>query len=152
MTIKIKTNLWAGIVMGLTSFVLLILLPSQVRLPAYDSGAPSPRIIPAIVLVGILICSVILIFQSLVLKKEKIYEYTMKRELPAIILIALMCLFAILITKIGFILAVCIVFPLILFHMGERKPGIYIFSLVMGISVFFIFKYVFNISLPTFPF
>lgn len=152
MTIKIKTNLCSGLIMGIIATWFLIILPEQVRLPAYNSGAPSPRIIPTIVLVGILICSAILIFQSLVLKKEKIYEYDIRKEAPAIILIGLMCLFAALIINLGFIAAVCIVFPLILFYMGERKPFIYIFSLTIGIGIFFLFKYIFNISLPIFPF
>ena len=72
MKIKIKTNLWSGIVMGLLSIAMLAVLPTQVRVPAYDSGAPSPRIIPAICLVGMLICSIALIVQSLVFKKETI--------------------------------------------------------------------------------
>ena len=43
---KIKTNLVSGVNMGVAAQLLIILLPSQVRVPAYDSGAPSPRIIP----------------------------------------------------------------------------------------------------------
>ena len=42
---KIKTNLVSGVIMGVAALLLIILLPSQVRVPAYDSGAPSPRII-----------------------------------------------------------------------------------------------------------
>ncbi len=55
---KIKTNLWTGIIMGLFSLLLLIMLPEQVKLPAYDSGAPSPRILPSFALIGMLISSV----------------------------------------------------------------------------------------------
>ncbi len=152
MKIQIKTNLWSGIVMGLLSIFFLLVLPNQVRLPAYDSGAPSPRIIPYTILIGILVCSIILIIQSLVFKKEKIYEFDTKNEIPAIVLIGLMCLFSAIIIYLGFIAAVVIIFPLILFYMKERKPFIYIFSVGVGIAVFFIFRLIFNISLPTFPF
>lgn len=151
MKIKIKTNLWSGIIMGIASIVLLLLLPREVRLPAYDSGAPSPRIIPGLAITGILICSVCLLVQSLILKKDKIYEFDLKQELPTIILIGMMCLFTFLIIKLGFIVGVCVVFPLMLFYFGERKPFIYIFSLAVGIGIYFLFKYVFNISLPSFP-
>lgn len=151
MKFKIKTNLWTGLIMGGLSIVLLVVLPNQVRLPAYDSGAPSPRIIPSLVLYGILLASIVLVIQSLVLKKEKIYEFDLKNELPCIVLIGLMCLFTFLILKLGFILAVVIVFPIMLYYFGERKLPIYIFTLAMGIGVFFLFKYVFNISLPMFP-
>ena len=75
MKFKIKTYLWSGIVMGVFSILMLLAMPSQVRLPMFDSGAPSPRIIPGICLVGILICSAILLIESLVFKKEKIIEF-----------------------------------------------------------------------------
>ncbi len=152
MKVNIKTNLCSGILMAVVAIILLIVLPEQVRLPAYDSGAPSPRIIPTIVLSGILISSLILIVQSLVFKKEKIYEYDFKKEVPTIVLIILMCLFSAIIINLGFLTAVFIVFPLILFYMKERTPFIYIFSIGAGIGIFFLFRFVFNISLPTFPF
>ena len=66
---KIKSNLWTGIIMGIISLAMLIVMPEQVRVPAFDSGAPSPRIIPGICLVIMLVFSIVLIFESLVLKK-----------------------------------------------------------------------------------
>lgn len=137
--------------MGLFSIAMLIAMPSQVRLPMFDSGAPSPRIIPGICLVGTLICSVILLIQSLVFKKEKIFEFDWKKEKPCIILILMLCAFVALTINIGFILAVVIVFPILLFYCGERKPFIYIFTVAAGIGVFFLFKHVFHVSLPGIP-
>ena len=93
MKFKIKTYLWSGIVMGVFSILMLLAMPSQVRLPMFDSGAPSPRIIPGICLVGILICSAILLIESLVFKKEKIIEFDWSKEKPCIFLIALLCVY-----------------------------------------------------------
>ena len=84
MKFKIRTNLVTGILMGLFSGFMLYVMPKQVRVPAFDSGAPSPRIIPGICLVVILICSIVLIIQSLVFKKEKIVEFDWEKEKPAI--------------------------------------------------------------------
>ena len=151
MKFKIKTNLWSGIVMGIFSVAMLIAMPSQVRLPMFDSGAPSPRIIPGICLVGTLICSLILLAQSLIFKKEKEIEFDWQKEKPCIILILMLCAFVALTIYIGFIPAVIIVFPALLFYSGERKPPIYIFTLVAGVGIFFLFKYVFHISLPGIP-
>jgi len=145
---KIKTNLWSGIIMGVLSLVLLLVMPSQVRVPAFDSGAPSPRIIPGICLVIMLICSVALIIQSLIFKKEKIVEFDWTEQKPMILLILALCVYTLLIITIGFIPASVIVFPLILFYCGERKPAIYIFTIAMGIGIYFLFKLVFNVSLP----
>lgn len=152
MKFKIKTNLVTGIVMGLFSAFMLIVMPQQVRVPAFDSGAPSPRIIPGICLVVTLLCSIILIVQSLVFKKEKIVVFDWEKEKPAILLIAALCIYVFLIIKIGFILASAIIFSLVLFYCGERKPFIYIFTIVMAVGIYFLFTNVFHVSLPGGPF
>lgn len=149
MKFKIKTNLWTGIIMGIFSIVLLIIMPMQVRVPAYDSGAPSPRIIPGICIVIMLIFSIVLIIQSLVFKQEKIVEFDWNKEKPAILLIALLCGYVALILFVGFIPASAITFIIVLFYCGERKPFIYIFTIAASIGIFFLFKYVFTVSLPT---
>ena len=117
--------------MGCLSLILLILMPSQVRVPAYDSGAPSPRIIPGICLVIMLIFSIVLIVESVVFKKEKIVMYV------GLILV------------IGFIPASIITFFIVLAYCGERKPFIYIVIAAATVGIYFLFKYVFTVSLPT---
>ncbi|MDK2809286.1 MAG: putative tricarboxylic transport rane protein [Clostridiales bacterium] len=146
---KIKTNFWSGIIMGLFSLVLLSVTPNQVRVPTFDSGAPSPRIIPIICLVIMLIFSVVLLIQSLVFKKEKIVEFDWKKEKPVILFIVLLCVYVALITWIGFILASGIVFVSILFYCGERKPWIYLFTIAAAVGIYYLFQYVFTVSLPT---
>lgn len=148
MKIKIKTNLVTGILMGLLSAYLLYVMPKQVRVPAYDSGAPSPRIIPGVCLVVILLCSVILIIQSLVFKKEKIVEFDWQKEKPAILLILLLCVYVFLIIKLGFIIASAVIFTIVLIYSGERKPFIYIFTIALAVGIYFLFSKVFHVSLP----
>lgn len=145
---KIKTNLVSGILMGAIALLLLVLMPGQVRVPAFDSGAPSPRIIPGICLGIMLVSSIALLIQSLVLKQEKIVEFDWEKEKPAILLIVGMCVYIVLMLCIGYVLASLIVFPLVLFYVGERKPGPYIVVLVSAFAIFLLFKNVFNISLP----
>ena len=149
MKFKIKTNLVTGIVMGLLSIFLLVVMPKQVRVPAFDSGAPSPRIIPGVCIVIMLVCSVILVIQSLVFKKEKIVEFDWQNEKPAILLIALLCIYVFLIIKLGFIIASAITFIIVLFYSGERKPFIYIFTIALAIGIYFLFSKVFHVSLPS---
>ncbi len=148
MKFKIKTNLVTGILMGLLSAYLLYVMPKQVRVPAYDSGAPSPRIIPGVCLVVILLCSVILIIESLVFKKEKIVEFDWNNEKPAILLIVVLCIYVFLIIKIGFILASAITFVVVLAYCGDRKPFIYIFTIALAVGIYFLFSKVFHVSLP----
>lgn len=146
--IQIRTNLVAGIVMGLFSVIMLLILPLQVRIPMYDSGAPSPRIIPEICLIGMLILSVVLIIESLVLKKEKIFEFDVEKEKPVLQLMAILLVFVVLTLVIGFIPAGIIVFCFIQFFCGERKIGIYIYTIASVICVYLLFQYVFHVSLP----
>lgn len=138
--------------MGLFAIIMLVLTPSQVRLPMYDSGAPSPRIIPVVVLVLTLICSIVLVVQSLVFKKEKIYEFDWTNEKPCILLIIGMCIYTGLMIVIGFVAASIITFVCVLLYARERRPSLYIVAIVAAIAIYFLFKYVFNISLPEFPF
>ena len=145
---KIKTSLVSGILMGAIALLLLVLMPGQVRVPAFDSGAPSPRIIPGICLGIMLVSSIALLIQSLVLKQEKVVEFDWEKEKPAILLIVGMCVYIVLMLCIGYVLASLIVFPLVLFYVGERKPGPYIVVLVSAFAIFLLFKNVFNISLP----
>lgn len=149
-TLKIKTNLVTGIVMGILSIVLLLVMPSQVRLPLYDSGAPSPRIIPMICLVGILICSLVLIFESLVLKKEKIYEFDINKEKPVLVIIAMMLVFVGGTVTVGFVAAGIVIFCLLMFYCGERKIPIYIFTICAVVVIYLLFMHVFHVALPGF--
>lgn len=148
---KIKTNLWSGIIFGIISIVLLIMVPNQVRLPKFDSGAPSPRIIPYIIIVGMLICSIGLLAQSLIFKKEEIFVFDIKKELPAIIIIGILGIFTVLVVYAGYLVAVVVLFIMLLYYLGERKPVVYIVSVIGGVLVYFLFLKVFNISLPEFP-
>lgn len=145
---KIKTNLVSGIIMGVIALILILVMPSQVRVPAYDSGAPSPRIIPGICLAIMLVSSIALIIQSLVLKQEKVVEFDWAKEKPAILLILGMCVYIGLMLCIGYVLASLIVFVGVLIYVGERKPGPYIVAIVAAFVIFLMFKNVFNISLP----
>ena len=150
--LRIKTNLMTGIIMGAISIAFLFMIPHQIRVPAFDTGAPSPRIIPTFVFTGILICSVILIIQSLFFKKDDVVVWNIKNELPLIIMIAMVCGFAFIIINFGFIAGVCVFFPALLLYMGERKPLTYVITIAVGIGVYLIFTNIFNISLPSLSF
>lgn len=152
MKFKIKTNLWTGIIFAAFAAFMFVMMESQVRLPGYDSGAPSPRVLPTIFLAIILVCSVVLIIQSLVFKKEKIVEFDFAKEKPMIILIILLCIYPVLVGFIGYVVASIICFPLALFYIGERKKSPYVVAVVAAVLIYMMFKYIFNISLPACPF
>ena len=147
---NIRTNLLSGIIFGIFSIIFILLVPSQIAVPAYDNGGPSPRIIPYMVLWGTLIASVALIIQSLVFKKERIIIFDFKFDKAALTILGIMILFGAVMLNFGFITSVVIVLPMMLFVLGERKPFIYGFTILGGIGVYYLFIEVFNISLPAF--
>ena len=67
------------------------------------------------------------------------------------LLVPRLCAYVALIIWTGFIPATVIVFPVLLYYCGERKPAIYLFTVAAGIGIFFLFKYVFHVSLPGIP-
>lgn len=149
MKFKIRTNLATGILFGIINIILVLLVPSQIAVPKYSNGGPSPRIIPYMVLGGMLICCAGLIIQSLIFKKDDVVEYEFKLEKPALIMIALMIVFGVLMVKVSFTIAIIVVLPLMLFFYGERKIPVYVLTILAGIGVYFLFLKVFNISLPS---
>ena len=80
---------------------------------------------------------------------EKIGALDWEKEKPAIFLIALLCVYVGLILVVGFIPASIITFFIVLAYCGERKPFIYIVIAAATVGIYFLFKYVFTVSLPT---
>ncbi|WP_047382166.1 tripartite tricarboxylate transporter TctB family protein [Cetobacterium sp. ZWU0022] len=147
---NIRTNLFAGIFFAILSLFLIFIIPSQIQLPAFDNGGPSPRLIPYMVLIGIFISSISLIFQSLIFKKEKLFYYDLKKEKAGIISLLIISLFGILMIKFGFLIAIFIALPIMIFSLGERKIHVYIIDLILSVGIYFLFIKIFNISLPIF--
>jgi putative tricarboxylic transport membrane protein len=148
MKFKIKTNLTAGIVIAVFAIIMLVCMPQQVRLPMYDSGAPSPRIIPGICLVGMLICSAVLLIQSLVFHKEHIYEFEWAKEKNELIIIALLVGFVAGTLTLGFVLSGIVFFCLIEAFVGERKWYMFVYTIAAVLFVYLLFKLTFHIDLP----
>lgn len=147
---NIRTNLLAGIFFGILSLFLIFIIPSQIQIPAFDNGGPSPRLIPYMVLIGIFISSIGLIFQSLFFKKEKFFYYDFKKEKAGIITLFIISLFGFLMIKLGFLIAIFISLPIMIYYLGERKIHVYIIDLIIGVGIYFLFIKIFNISLPVF--
>lgn len=147
---NIRTNLLTGLIFGILSLTLILILPSQIQIPAFDNGGPSPRLIPYMVLIGIFISSMGLIFQSLVLKKEKIFFYDIKAQKAGLISLVIMTLFGVVMLKLGFLIAIFTILPVMIFSLGERKIFVYIITIIIGIGIYFLFTRIFNISLPIF--
>lgn len=67
-------------------------------------------------------------------------------------MILMMCVYVALIIYMGYIFASIVTFIAVLLYCGERKPSVYVVTVVASVVIFFLFKNVFNIQLPALPF
>lgn len=145
---NIKTNLVSGIFFVCISLILLFLMPSQIQVYSTVSFLESAKAAPLIAILIMLICGLLLIFQSLVLKKENIVVLQFKEQKYAIYTILFMILFAALIYLLGFLIAsIVTVLGLYKFY-GIKSKKQLISLLLIAVFVYFVFINVFHISLP----
>ena len=125
---KIKTNLVSGIIFLILSVAIYVLIPGQIAQPSHLGAGPSPRTIPKLVSAVMFICSLLLIVQSLVFKKEKVIVIDFSEEKSVFKAILFIILFGVLMITAGYLVAVWVTLPIMLYFMGERKPFVYIFA------------------------
>ncbi|MCG8485775.1 MAG: hypothetical protein MJA31_20885, partial [Clostridia bacterium] len=101
---KIKTNLWGGVLFVVLGIVLWLLVPSQIPEPLIETPGIAPRLVPRLVIGIMFLGGLTLIIQSLVFKKEKIVEVHLKYEKTALIVSLIMGVYALLVYLVGFLI------------------------------------------------
>jgi hypothetical protein len=145
---KVKTNLIGGVFFILLGVILFLLMPSQIIVSGSVPFLESAKAAPFLSILIMFVCGLILVFQSVVLKKEKEVVIDFAEQKYALYLILFLIGYSVLIYLIGFLIAsLLLVLALSKFFKLESKIQVLI---VMGICglVYFIFLYIFHISLP----
>jgi putative tricarboxylic transport membrane protein len=147
---RVKTNLVSGIAFTAISVVLLLLMPTQIIVSSIIPFLESAKAAPLMAILVMLIGGLILIFQSVVLKKETVVVINMAEQKYALIMIGGIILYGALIYVTGYIIA-SLVMVLSLYRFYKvGKPIQLAVTLVIVIFVYFLFTNVFNVSLPGF--
>lgn len=144
---KIKTNLAGGILFSVISIVILLLVPYQCAASQTTTVGNDPRLMPRIVAIVTLVCSLVLIFQSLVLKKETVIEIHLADEKNALSASLIMLGFLACIFLFGFFIASCIVIVALLLFFKEKKKYPYLILCLMAAGVYFLFVKLFHVPL-----
>jgi hypothetical protein len=144
---KIRTSLWGGILFLILSVVILILIPFQVAPSFTLSVGNDPQLMPRIVAIIMIVCSLVLIFQSIILKKETIIEIHWIDEKNAIFALLIMFIFLFCILLLGFLPASFIMIAGFLLFFKDRKPLMYIILFVLAVLIYLLFIKVFNVPL-----
>ena len=152
MKIKLNSNMVTGAIFLVISVILHVLIPSQIK--TYETGSMTAATVPTLLIRILLACSVILLAQGLLSKDKKEYcistalfqKESLKRLKP-VIYIAMLLAYAVLMPRIGFIIASLLLANGILAYFGTRKWWFYLIASANVFLAYFAFRAI-NVTLP----
>lgn len=152
MKIKLNCNIITGVVFLVISVVLGCLIPTQIK--TYETGSMTAATVPTLLIRILLACSVILLLQGLVSKNKKEYCISVllfRREylkcLRPVIYIVMLLVYAVLMPRIGFIIASLLLTNGVLAYYGTRKWLFYLIATANVFFAYFMFRFI-NVTLP----
>ena len=128
------------------------LLPSQIK--TYETGSITAATVPTLLIRCLIACSVILLIQGILSKEKKIYcinaglfTRVSFRRMKPVVYIAMLLAYAILMPRIGFIIASLLLANGILAYFGTRKRLFYLIASANVFLAYFAFRSI-NVILP----
>lgn len=147
--LRIKTNLVGGIFTLAIAVGLLLLVPSQIQIGASAiEGHLAADSVPRMVLILMIVLSVMLILESLVLKREHIVEIEIKQLKSIAVFTGILFLGVILFYVLGFLVSMFVMCGLIFLRLKCKERKLYIVCAVLIILVYIIFTEALNVRLP----
>ncbi|MGD1819659.1 MAG: tripartite tricarboxylate transporter TctB family protein [Pleomorphochaeta sp.] len=145
MKIRIRQNLVAGIVFMIFSSIIWFMIPNHIAVVEEGFNA---QFFPKIVVIAMFILSTILTISSFFKKDKEIMEIEINEELKVLIYALVMIGYIYLINKIGFIIA-SLIFTLTSIFLLKGKKVYFLIMTILILIVYFSFKLVLNIQLPS---
>lgn len=151
MKIKIPTNLIGGILIMLLSFIVWLLIPNQINIgeAAMQKAQSNSRLIPDMLAIGIGISGALLVFQSLVLKKEVYKEYNLGLEAKGAIYLVILIVYIVLVEYVGMLVACLLMGIGSLVYFRTKKIRRYIIIFAFFIVIYLVFSLVLKVKFPT---
>jgi putative tricarboxylic transport membrane protein len=106
-----------------------------------------PRLMPRIVAIVIMLCSVGLIFKSLVLKKETFADVHLPDEKNALFTSLVMLMFLVFIIVFGFLVSCLIMIFIFLLFFKEKRPLPYAILCTLSVLIYLLFVKIFHVPL-----
>ena len=123
------------------------MIPSQISLGFDNTYGITPRTIPY-VLAGIcIVFGVLLIIQSLVLKKDEVKTLDVGKELKALGYMAVILIYALLFKK-SFLVSTMFLGVATLAFTGSKKKSFYVIVLAAVLILYLLFSKVLHVQLP----
>ena len=144
MEIKYKSNLAAGIVSIILGVICIILVPLQIAEDYSATYGITSRTIPCAI--GI-VCGVVLLIQSLILKKDTVKTLIVGKELKALAYMAMLLIYSILFKR-SFLISTILLGVATLAMTGTKKKLYYVIVIAMVVVLYLLFAKVLHIQLP----
>lgn len=147
MEIKYHSNRATGIVSIVLGIICWIIIPYQIGEDYSLTYGITSKTVPYAVAVLWIVCGIVLIVQSLVLKKDEIKTLKWEKELKALAYIGVLALYAFLF-RINFLLSSIFLGTITLAFTGSRRKLYYLIVILSSGIIFLLFKYVLHIAMP----
>ena len=147
MEIKYKSNLAAGIVSIILGVICIILVPLQIAEDYSATYGITSRTIPCAIGVLWIVCGVVLLIQSLILKKDTVKTLIVGKELKALAYMAMLLIYSILFKR-SFLISTILLGVATLARTGTEKKLYYVIVIAMVVVLYLLFAKVLHIQLP----
>lgn len=147
MEIKYKSNLVAGIVSLILGVICLILVPLQIAKDYSATYGITSRTVPYAIGILWIVCGVILLVQSLVLKKDTEKTLVVGKELKALAYMVILLVYGILFKR-SFLISTILLGVATLAMTGSKKKLFYVIVIAMVVVLYLLFAKVLHIQMP----
>ena len=147
MEIKYKSNLVAGIVSLILGVICLILVPLQIAEDYSATYGITSRTVPYAIGILWIVCGVILLVQSIVLKKDTEKTLVVGKELKALAYMVMLLVYGILFKR-SFLISTILLGVATLAMTGTKKKLFYVIVIAMVVVLYLLFAKVLHIQMP----
>ena len=147
MEIKYKSNLVAGIVSLILGVICLILVPLQIAKDYSATYGITSRTVPYAIGILWIVCGVILLVQSIVLKKDTEKTLVVGKELKALAYMVILLVYGILFKR-SFLISTILLGVATLAMTGTKKKLFYVIVIAMVVVLYLLFAKVLHIQMP----
>ncbi len=147
MEIKYKSNLVAGIVSLVLGVICLILVPLQIAKDYSATYGITSRTVPYAIGILWIVCGVILLVQSIVLKKDTEKTLVVGKELKALAYMVMLLVYGILFKR-SFLISTILLGVATLAMTGTKKKLFYVIVIAMVVVLYLLFAKVLHIQMP----
>lgn len=147
MEIKYKSNLVAGIVSLILGVICLILVPLQIAEDYSATYGITSRTVPYAIGILWIVCGVILLVESLILKKDSEKTLVVGKELKALAYMVILLAYGILFKR-SFLISTILLGVATLAMTGTKKKIFYVIVIAMVVVLYLLFAKVLHIQMP----